>query len=58
LARRGRLFDHTPVVAETRGRWLGSVVALAVAAAVLVPIASNRPDVLESLLSSAAFARR
>ena len=58
LARRGRLFDPAPAVAETRARWLGSVVALAVAAAVLVPIASNRPDGLESVLSNAAFARR
>jgi cobalt/nickel transport system permease protein len=57
LARRGLAFG---ISSESRAptRWLGSVLALGLAAALLVPAASARPDTLETLLHRAVAARR
>jgi hypothetical protein len=40
-------------VGRTRAGWFAPVLALAAVAAVLVPLASKRPDVLETLLQHA-----
>ncbi len=51
LGRRGLVsFAPASDSPAPRTRWISSVLALAVVAALIVPIASRRPDVLESLL--------